>query len=343
MIRQSWNESAGAARAYSQPFRKLWLGWPPVMRYSERHAPKHAPSGAEIPSGVRRALLSWLANLDIPNAPDHREIWRLLRQRIAYGTPQDVVEDVEARFGSDAAQKVMDAFAAEMKVRRPVPLGDQNRYAVAALTTIPAPLFLDALEFAVDLLESRGRVWSDGSIDYVEFENEAAVEEINRLFAVRGISYRFDEEGLAHWHGDEGAFTEIVAPALAALEDPRLNRAAQEFGDALRALRQGGREGNKNAVRDASNAVETAMKTVLDAYDVTREGNETANKLWDLLNTAGLVAEKTQDAICAAPRLGNAHGRHGPNPQPDHVPEGIPEFTVQAAAAALVYLARLLP
>ena len=85
------------------------------------------------------------------------------------------------------------------------------------------------------------------------------------------------------------------------------------------------------------------MKTVLDAHGVTRTGNETANPLWDLLNTAGLVAEKTQDAICSAPRLGNAHGRHGPNPQPDPVPEGIPEFTVQAAAAAIVYLARLLP
>jgi hypothetical protein len=313
------------------------------MSYSERRAPRHAPAGAEIPSGVRLALLSWFADLDIQGPPDHREIWRLLRQRIGYGTPPDVVEDVEARFGSDAARKLSEALTEEMRVRRAVPVGDPDRYAIPALTTIPAPLFLDALEIAVDLLKRRGRVSSDGSIDYIDFKNEAAVDEINRIFSVRGISYRFDGEGLAQWHGDEGGFKEVISPALAALEDPRLSRAAQEFGDALRALRQGGREGNKNAIRDASNAVETAMKTLLDAHGVTRAGNEAANALWDLLNTAGFVAAKTQDAICAAPRLGNAYGRHGPNPQPDPVPAGIPELAVQAAASALVYLAQLLP
>jgi hypothetical protein len=310
-----------------------------MMSYSERNAPTHAPAGAEIPSGVRRVLLYWFAEHDVPP----KEIWRLLRQRIGYGQPQDVVDDVEARFGREAAESVAQAFLAEMNVRRVVPPRDPNRYAQPALDTIPAPLFLDALEIGVDQLRTRPRTWSNGTLDCVECDDRSAVEEINRLFGVRGINYRFDESGKAEWHGDEGAFGEIVAPALGALEDPRLSGAAQEFGDALGALREGTRPGQKNAIRDASNAVESAMKTLLDAHGVGRTGNEPADPLWDLLHGAGIVAAKTKDTICASPRLRNTYGGHGPNPQPDAVPEGIPELAVQAAAAAIVYLAQLLP
>jgi hypothetical protein len=160
---------------------------------------------------------------------------------------------------------------------------------------------------------------------------------------VRGIEYRFDEDGKAIWHGDEGTYREVIAPVLAALADMRLRGAQQEFGDALVALRQGTRVGRKNAIRDASNAVESAMKSLLDEHGVPRTGQETAQQLSALLLSAEIVAAKTQDTICAAPRLRNEYGGHGPNPKPTAVPIGIPDLTVQVAAAALTYLSRLLP
>jgi hypothetical protein len=63
--------------------------------YSERHAPRYAPAGAEIPSGVRSALLSWLADRDLDHPPTARELWRLLRQKIGYGEPEVGKADLE--------------------------------------------------------------------------------------------------------------------------------------------------------------------------------------------------------------------------------------------------------
>src|SRR5581483_5797852 len=109
-------------------------------------------------------------------------------------------------------------------------------------------------------------------------------------------------------------------------------------------LRQGGRVGDKNAVRDASGAVESAMKALLDAYGVPRTGKEPADSLWELLDDKQIVDRKSRDAVLAAPHIGNTHGRHGKDPKhPDPVPRGIPALAVQSAAAALVYLAGQLP
>jgi hypothetical protein len=309
------------------------------MSYSERNAPRHEPAGAGIPSGVRLALLSWIEDLDVADPPTPKEIWRRLMQRIGYGDVLDVLDDVETRFGSDAGEPVLAAFQAERARRRSVPQSDPSRYAVPALSTIPAPLFLDALEIAVELLGGRPRVYED----IIEYDDGRAVEEINRLFTVRGINYRFREDGKAEWHGDEGTYAQVVAPALIALADPLLLSAAKEFGDALNGLRNGTRVGHKNAIRDASNAVETTMKTLLDEHGIERQGNETADPLWELLHRGGVVAAKTKDPITASPRLRNAYGGHGPNPDGEPVPAGIPELAVHSASTAITYLAALLP
>jgi hypothetical protein len=250
-----------------------------------------------------------------------------------------VLDDVGERFGHEAMTSLGDAFVAEANRKRAVPKGDRNRYALPGLLNVPAPLFLDALEVAVELAAKQYRKISE---DIYESFGPSAIQEINRLFQVRGINYRLTDAGKAEWHGDEAAYHQIVAPALAALADPRLAGAAQEFGDALAALRLGTRQGEKNAIRDASNAVESAMKSVLDDNGVTRTGKESADVLWDMLKGAGLVAEKTKDAICVAPRFRNTYGGHGPNPQPDPVPPGIAEYAVREAASAIVYLAQQL-
>jgi hypothetical protein len=313
------------------------------VSYSERHAPKHAPAGAEIPSGVRRALLQWFGEHGI----ESKEIWRRLHQRIGWGSPQDIVNDVEERFGSAAARRAEEELMDEAKARRPVPWDYMPRYAIPALDSIPAPLFLDALEIGVQL--ARASVDTSqapyrprpGAPLQKRHLDTPAIKEINRIFTLRGIHYRFDTDAQAQWHGDEGAFQTVVAPALAALGDPRLAGAAEEFGNALLGLRQGTRQGEKDAIRDASNAVESTMKALLDAHAVPRQGNETANPLWELLSKAAIVGAKTGDPICSAPRLRNAYGGHGQG-QPVVVPPGIPELAVQAAASAIGYLARLL-
>jgi hypothetical protein len=302
-----------------------------VTTYSQQQIP-HQPAGATVPSGVRSALLDWLNDHGV----DHRDIWKQLMQRVGYGGPVDVVEDVAARFGEQAREPLQTAFITESRIRRPIPPNDRNRYAMPGLLHVPAPLFLDALEIGVELA---GKEYTKHDEFVYESHDHAAIEEINRIFTVRGINYRFTPLGKAEWHGDEQAYQQVIAPALGALSDPRLAGAAQEFGDAIAALRLGTREGEKNAIRDASNAVESAMKSVIDDHAISRTGNETADPLWQLLKDENGVADKTKDPICAAPRLRNTYGGHGPNPQPDPVPPGVAEYTVNVAASAIVYLA----
>ena len=144
---------------------------------------------------------------------------------------------------------------------------------------------------ALDVLE---QAVADAGSRFMEWPNPA-IGEINRLFEHRGIWFRFSEMGTAEWHGDAGVYEDVVQPALNALSDPRLVSARQEYEDALRALRRGGREGAKNAIRDASNAVETTMKALLDACRVSRPPKESADNLWDALRAANVVAEKTKE------------------------------------------------
>lgn len=311
-----------------------------MASFSQRKLARRTPAGPEVPEGVRRTLLEFARDLGV----DHREVWRELRRLHGWGTPRDVVEDVQERFSRASAERAAGLFEREMQVRRVAPKNDPDRYAMPGLLGVPTPFFLDALELTVALAEKEYTQHFDGIVDSYSSNGPPLIAEINRIFEVRTIHFRFTERGTAEWHGDPGAYEQVVAPALAVLDDPRLALARTEFQDGLAGLRRGDRVGVKNAIRDASNAVETAMKALLDESGSERPGKETADPLWEALHDAGVVAAKTKDVICAASRLRNSYGGHGPDPSlGTPVPEGIAELSVHSAAAALIYLARQLP
>jgi hypothetical protein len=308
------------------------------MSFTDRYAPPRTRAGPTIPAGVRGALCSWLRDHGVTEA----DVWRVLAQSRGYQNPEDVFEEILDRWGEDEASVFGKAVVADRHEARNLFRVDPELDMVARpiLQNIPAPLFLDSLEHAIELLNTKHFQVDD---DVYDTHGVAAIEQINRLFEKRGIYYRFTPEGKAEWHGDPEAYEQLVAPALGALDDPRLATAAQEFRDSLASLRGGDRIGDKNATRDASNAVESAMKALLDAHGVPRRGNETAVPLWEALRDAGIVAEKSREPVCSAPQLGNMYGRHGPEPDPEPLPDGIPTLTVHSATSALVYLAGLLP
>jgi hypothetical protein len=304
-----------------------------AVSFTDRHAPARAPAGPEIPSGVRAVLIGWFERHDVSAA----EIRDAFFQLHAYGRLADISEDITERWGDDEAEDFLQAIARE-KVSPPA----QRAYVpVSALFEhLPPSLFLDALECGIEVLNTKP--YSIDDFVYDTYQSEA-VAEINRLFEKRGIHYRFTDEGKAEWHGDPEAHKELVAPALAALDDQRFAAAAQQFRHALTALRRGDDLGAKDAARDATGAVETAMKSLLDEHGIDRPDVETASNLWKALRDAGIVAEKTREPISAAAQLGNQYGRHGSDPQPKPAPTGIPTLIVNSAAAALIYLVGLLP
>lgn len=307
-----------------------------VTHFSDQHVPARAPAGPVIPTGVRDALLGWFSERGItPTA---------IRRRLAllhgYGRPQDVVEDVLERWGKDEALECIESVEKDVGLSRFTGEEADDR---PILRHVPAPLFLDALECGIELLRENPRTHSDGVIVYIDHQERDAVAEINRLFEKRGIHYRFTEEGKAEWHGDAGGYEQLIAPALAALTDPRLAGCRSEFEAALDNLRKGTGKDMEDAVEEAGKAVESAMKVLLDEKGIPRTGKETAWPLWEKLRDNGVVVPEADNLVLAAARLRNEYGAHGTGPSVRSVPPGVPEAAVNGAAAAINYLAGLLP
>ncbi|HJQ52087.1 MAG TPA: hypothetical protein VJ838_16435, partial [Gaiellaceae bacterium] len=231
------------------------------MSFTDRNLVPRAPAGPAIPTGARTALLSWFAGHGVGATV----IWETFLQREAFGSWQEIDEDVRARFGDDEA----DAFATAMNAHfererhRMVAAGGVNYDAEPALKALPAPWFVNALEYALAF----------GGYGGVNFDG---VKEINRVFQKVGASYRFGFDGQAQWHGDPGVYEQVLNPALAALADARLAGCASEFHAALRHLTAGTEKDREDAVEESGKAVESAMKVVLDSHSVARQGNETA-------------------------------------------------------------------
>jgi hypothetical protein len=305
-----------------------------MSSFSSRHAPPYPAAGPEIPVGVRDALLGWFND---PYGVSPTEIWTKVRQAEGFSTSAgSAADDILDRFGEEAAQKFID----RVRYGGQEPLAwsyASDKEAVAALLGLPTPLFLDALEHAVHLL---GRVQS-GEWEVGGFV-PLGIDQINRVFEKRGIHYRMTANGKAEWHGDETAYRDIVAPALAALNDSRLAGSKVEFETALADLRRRTEQNRREAVAHAGAAVESAMKMLLDAHNLPRPKNQSARNLWEELWKTRIVAEKSEFAILAAPHLATTHGRHGVG-TPAPVPAGVPEMAVQSGASAISYLAQLLP
>ncbi len=312
----------------------------PVSSFSERHAPLPRALGPEIPSGVRRAIASWFREQGV----ETEDVRRRFFQRRGYGSVDDVAGDIRDRW--DEIQSAL--FYSDLEEDRAVARwsdGDRRRSAATVVSPyhVPAALYLDYLEEAIAKY-ARDRAIVE--VEYADGDEDpfiAPVRYVNGVFAARRIAYRFDDNGRAQWHGDAGAYAEVVRPALDALGDARLAGCLQEFEASLGHLRAGTPKDREDAIEEAGKAVESAMKVVLDECGVPRPERETAEPLWQAIRDGGIVETSTHDAIVSTSRLRNEWGGHGQGGEVREIPDGIPELAVQASAAAIAYLASLLP
>ena len=310
-----------------------------MSSFSERHAPPPRALGPEIPLGVRRAIDSWLVERDV----DPQEIRRRWFQRRGYGDVLDVEEDVRERWGAETATALHGALEADPLVDQTY-VGDAWRNAATLIVYryVPASLYLDYVELAIEKYVRDRAIIEAEYADYIDDPMVAPFEYVNGLFETRGIDYRLDERGRMVWHGDSGVYAEVVQPALDALVDARLAGCREEFEAALGHLRRGTPKEFEDAIEEAWKSVESAMKVLLDAYQLPRPERETTEPLWIALRDGGVVETPTRDAIVATSRIRNEWG-HGQGGEVRVIPEGIPALAVQSAAAAIVFLASRLP
>jgi hypothetical protein len=285
---------------------------------ADREAPPPA-AGPEIPVGVRSVVLKSMSVHYSATV-----LWRDLKQYQGWHDVEDAAADIERRWKEGAGVRVIDAVNAYLKRNISLPHGT-DRMAEPALHSIPASLFLDAVQMAL--------------VDTLSGYRGLVVQTANELFERRGIHYRVLPSGEVKWHGDGGAYRAVIRPALDALSDPRLATPRKEFENGVAALRRDSQDARKSAIRESAAAVESAMKIILDENGVSHGDKLPASKMIELLVSHKIVERRTDSTLQAPSRYRNQFGGHGAGAADRFVPSDETSACVLGAATALVFLA----
>jgi hypothetical protein len=297
-------------------------------------------SATGLDEGARKALLRLL----LEGGLEHGHIAAAFLGAETYGDLDDYLRAVADVWGQDAAQRITTAIGVlTAQLTDETRLLDQGRARqeatvaatpIALLLSMPEPDFLTAIESSLPHLTDA-------------FRKASLAGALNKVLERRGAPYRAEGVGAMTrivWTGDAAVEEQVLRPAMSALDDPRLaNGPKVEFDRARDELRAGDPGARKQAVAEACNAVESAMKVLLDEYGVTRPKPETAQKLFETLRDAGHVSAELQEVLLSAARFGNKKGRHGAGPVAHDVSTSEAEAVVSAAATAITFLASRLP
>jgi hypothetical protein len=173
---------------------------------------------------------------------------------------------------------------------------------------------------------------------------EDAAARITGICRNRGAPWAFSHPNGFEYVGDEKIEAELIRPALAAVNRPEfVGGVKQEFDSARAELAQGTPTALKQAVHEAGNSVESAMKVVLEAHNVPHGPGDTAAPLFDKLEAAGIVPRHMQNLVLMAMTPRNRRGGHGAGAIPHQVDASEAESIVAGAGGAIAYLATLLP
>lgn len=197
----------------------------------------------------------------------------------------------------------------------------------ALLLAMPEPDFRLAIERALAPRRRMGKT----------------TKRINEVCHRRGSSWIFKGKRFV-WVGNELVEKSLMQPAEKALDDSRFGGGARsEFESARTQLRAGTGDASKQAVREAANAVESAMKVLLEAHGIPYKGNDAAKSLFAHLVAGEIVPEYMEHLVLAPCQIRNRAGGHGAGAVPHQVTTEQAEAAVGGAAGALSYLGRLLP
>jgi hypothetical protein len=288
-----------------------------------------ATAALRMPTGLDRGARQGLLRLLIKAGLTDAALVQGLIERGAYGDLSDYLAAVAEVWGQPTADRIYrDARAGSDSYM--LPRVDPT----AVLLAMPEPDFLTALEAGVAQVED-------------PFEELGLVNRLNAVCTRRGVPYRM--EGSVRnprftWTGDVVVNEQVMAPALSVLDDPRFAKGpGVEFGAARAELRAATPQARKQAVAEACNAVESAMKVLLDERQIGRPKPENAQNLFNALSAAGAIPKEAEEIVLAASRFGNRKGRHGAGPVAHDVAASEAEAVVSSAATAVTFLATRLP
>jgi hypothetical protein len=265
-----------------------------------------------------------------------------------YADIEDYLDAVAIVWGDSEADAIVtqiaqdDHYTQETRAYIPAHGGRLAGYSPEAfLNSLPEPDFLTCIEIGQRMIR-------DLSVRS-HFPSSA-----NRLCERRGIPYRVAGSTSSVeflWAGDAIVEEEAIQPALSALADPRLAEGpGEEFATARRELREGTPAALKQAVAEASNAVESALKVLLTEHGQPVPASQNVDQLFVACKAANLFPPAADgkgvpvEQILVGPtRFGNRRGRHGGGPVPHNVERDEAEAVVASAAVAITFIAKRLP
>jgi hypothetical protein len=213
--------------------------------------------------------------------------------------------------------------------------------ALKVLRNMPETDFLDAVERVLAEMHP-----------YHRSEPAARLQAVcQRRGVPYGLAVTDDENVVFEWTGDPIVETEVLVPALSALDDPRLAGGPQkEFVAARAAIREGTPQSHQHAVAMACNAVESGLTVLLREHDQPVPNKPVLGNLLKAARAAELFptgsngkSAPIEHVLAAAGHFGNERGRHGAGEEPHDVQPDEAEAVVAAAAVALTLIARRLP
>jgi hypothetical protein len=167
-----------------------------------------------------------------------------------------------------------------------------------------------------------------------------AIQELNKRFRQHAIGYQY-ESGQIFRQDSDYVHQEVVVPAITLLKDENFIGPLKEFMNAHDHYRHGRYD---NAIGEASNALESTIRTIFDKRRVPYEKQWTANKLIRTFFDVGLVPnylkssfENLINTLQGLPTIRNNESGHGEGSEPRVVPRYLAEYALNAAAAAILF------
>ena len=200
---------------------------------------------------------------------------------------------------------------------------------------------LDFIEISFRFLERLAR-----SSDYLRSdrigEARTAVQELNERFRRTGVGYQF-EAGQIFRVDSELIHSEVVRPTLRFLHQRGFEGPREEFLRAHACYRAGD---TKEAVTNANNAFESALKAICDQRGWKYDSGVTGPRLVKLVRANGLLPDYLDnpfEQLVGVLKSGlsgvrNNVASHGQGSTPRETPEYVAAFALHLAAAKVLFL-----
>ena len=203
---------------------------------------------------------------------------------------------------------------------------------------------LDIVEISFRIIDRVIRNLSSQKKESMQIQQEAdeAISELNTRFREHNVGYQY-VEGYIQRVDSECMYREVTIPAVKVLKNKKYEGALEEFLNAHNKLKKGE---YKEAIREANNAFESAMKSICNDNNWEVKGTPAAKRLIEICFDKGLVDPSLASQFNALrstlesglPTVRNMYGGHGQGDQRVDVPAYLARYALNLAGSNIILL-----